>query len=54
MDFLINNGGTILVGLIIAGIVGVIVVKLVKDKQKGKCVGCDCGCENRECASRAK
>jgi len=36
--------GTIIVGLGILCIVAAIVIKLVKDKQKGKCPGCDCSC----------
>ena len=38
------NWGTVMVGLIILGIVAAIVYKLVSDKKKGKCPGCDCGC----------
>ena len=38
------NWGTVIVGLIILCIVAAIVFKLVRDKKKGKCPGCDCGC----------
>ena len=38
------NWGTVIVGLIVLCIVAAIVVKLVRDKKKGKCPGCDCGC----------
>ena len=42
-----ENIGTIVVALILAGVVAAIVVKIVRDKQKGKCVGCDCCCGKR-------
>jgi hypothetical protein len=43
MTFISENIGTIVVGLAILGIVAAIVVKMVKDKKKGKHIGCDCG-----------
>ena len=44
ISFLTQNIGTIAVGLIIAGIVAAVVIKIVRDKKRGKCVSCDCGC----------
>jgi hypothetical protein len=38
--------GTLIVGLIVAGIVAAIIVKIVRDKRKGGCATCDCGCPN--------
>jgi len=46
LTFIINNLGTILVGVIVAGIIAAIVVKLIRDRRKGGCIGCDCDCEN--------
>jgi len=42
IDWIVQNPGTVVIGLVVAGIVTAIVVKIVRDKQKGKCVGCDC------------
>ena len=38
--------GTILTGLVLLGIVAVIILKIVRDKRKGKCAGCSCGCSS--------
>ncbi len=48
-SFIMENLGTMVVGLIVAGVVAVIIVKMVRDKRKGKCVGCDCagGCPGK-------
>ena len=43
-SFIADNIGTIVIGLLVAGIVAAIIVKLVRDKRKGKCAGCSCGC----------
>ena len=37
-----NNLGTIVVGLAVAGMLAAIVAKIVRDKRKGRCAGCDC------------
>ena len=42
--FLLDNWGTILIGAALLGIIAAIVMKLIKDKQKGKNPGCGCGC----------
>ncbi|MDR2610323.1 MAG: FeoB-associated Cys-rich membrane protein [Clostridiales Family XIII bacterium] len=48
-DALRENAGTIVVGLILLGIVAAIIIKLARDKRKGKCVSCDCaGCSGAE------
>ena len=44
--FIAENLGTIVVAALLAVIVAAIVIKMVRDKQKGKCVGCSCGCDN--------
>lgn len=44
LTFLSENLGTILVGIIVAGIVAAIITKIIRDKRKGKSVVCDCGC----------
>ncbi|MBO4759191.1 MAG: FeoB-associated Cys-rich membrane protein [Spirochaetaceae bacterium] len=50
--------GTLVVGLILAGIVSGIIVKMLRDKKSGKnCSGCSscsmCGsCRMRECPSK--
>ncbi len=43
ISWLLANIGTITVGLIIAVIVAAIIVKILKDKKKGKS-SCDCNC----------
>ena len=41
-----DNLGTIVVSLILVGVIAAIMVRLVRNKQKGKCIGCDCGCQD--------
>ena len=41
-----DNLGTIVVSLILVGVIVAIMVRLVRNKQKGKCIGCDCGCQD--------
>ena len=43
MDFIVNNMGTIVVGVMVLGVLGAIVLKMVSDKKKGK-TSCSCGC----------
>jgi mannose/fructose/N-acetylgalactosamine-specific phosphotransferase system component IIC len=43
--FLAENLGTLLVGLAVAGIIAAIVIKMARDKKKGRHAGCNCGCE---------
>lgn len=45
MNFIINNIGTIIIGLMVFALIAGVVVKLVKDKKKGK-TSCGCGCSN--------
>jgi hypothetical protein len=49
---LTENLGTILVGLVVFGILAAVVAKLIRDKRKGKCVGCDCGCGGSACHTK--
>jgi 1-aminocyclopropane-1-carboxylate deaminase/D-cysteine desulfhydrase-like pyridoxal-dependent ACC family enzyme len=54
LAYLAENIGTIVVGLIVAGILAAIIAKLVRDKKNGKCIGCDCGCgvEEQSCCHK--
>ncbi|GBU25331.1 hypothetical protein R83H12_01974 [Fibrobacteria bacterium R8-3-H12] len=36
--------GTLITGLILLGIVAAVIRKIYKDKKKGGCAGCSCGC----------
>lgn len=45
IEFLISNLATIIVGLVVGTVVALIIIKLIRDKKKGKS-GCGCGCEN--------
>lgn len=47
-DFLMGNGGTILIGLVLVLVVGLIVRKMVRDRKAGK-GGCGCGCGCSTC-----
>ena len=49
MSWLRDNLGTIVVSLILAAIVILVILKMVKDKKKGK-ISCGCGCSG--CAMR--
>ncbi|MBR5975821.1 MAG: FeoB-associated Cys-rich membrane protein [Clostridiales bacterium] len=44
-----DNLGTIVISLILAAVVALVIVKMVRDKMKGKS-SCGCGCSN--CAMR--
>jgi hypothetical protein len=49
-----KNAGTLITGLAVLAIAGAIVIKLIKDKPKGKCYSCDCGgCKENETAALA-
>ena len=50
-QFLIENIGTFVVSLIIAGITMAIVLKIIRDKGNGKYVGCNCG--HRTCIGQS-
>lgn len=43
MSFLIENLGTILVAAVLAGIVALIIVKMLRDRKKGQS-SCGCAC----------
>ncbi len=45
MDFLAENGGTIIVAAILILVLSVIIYKLRKDKKQGK-GSCGCGCQS--------
>jgi hypothetical protein len=40
----IENMGTIFTALVLLGIVTAVILKIVRDRRKGKCAGCSCGC----------
>ena len=43
LDFFVNNWGTLLAGVIVLAVVILVIVKLIRDKKKGKkSCGCDC------------
>jgi hypothetical protein len=47
MSMLIENMGTILTALVLAGIVAAVILKIRRDRKKGgceeTCAGCSCG-----------
>lgn len=45
LEFLTENLSTILIGAVILTVVALIIVKLARDRRKGK-NSCGCGCEN--------
>ena len=45
LDFLSNNWGTILIGGIIAVAVVLVIIKMYRDKKKGRS-SCGCNCSN--------
>lgn len=45
LEFLKQYWSTILIGIVLAGVVALIIVKMIRDKKKGK-HSCGCGCEN--------
>ncbi len=49
MNWLMENGGTILVSAVLLAVVAAIVVHMVRQKKAGRS-GCGCGCEG--CANR--
>ena len=51
IDGILQNIGTIVIGLLVTAVVAAIIVKIARDKKKGKCVGCDCG-NNVDCPSQ--
>lgn len=50
LDFFVNNWGTLLAGVIVLAVVILVIVKLIRDKKKGKKA---CGCDWRTCAASA-
>ena len=43
--WLMNNLGTIIVGLVVAAVIAVVIVIMVRNKKKGKS-SCGCGCSS--------
>ena len=43
LEWLGQNGATIVVGAIVFGVIAMIIYKMIKDKKSGK-KGCGCGC----------
>ena len=50
LDFFINNWGTLLAGVIVLAVVILVIVKLIRDKKKGKK---SCGCDWGHCSVSA-
>ena len=48
---LTQNLGTVIIGLAVACIIAAVIAKIVRDKKKGKCVGCDCA--NGKCPNQS-
>lgn len=48
LEFFFENWGTLLIGIIVALIVVLIIIKLAKDRRKGKS---SCGCNCSHCPS---
>ena len=44
MAFLMENLSTVIIGLILAGLVYLVVRKMIRDSREGKCCGCSGGC----------
>ncbi|MBQ9910950.1 MAG: FeoB-associated Cys-rich membrane protein [Lachnospiraceae bacterium] len=51
MDWLVNNLGTLIVAAVLVILVALVVVKMIRDKKKGK-TSCGCGCEHCAMASK--
>lgn len=49
MEWLKNNAGTIVISILLAAVVILVIVKMIRDKKKGKS-SCGCGCSG--CAMR--
>ncbi|MDR0916138.1 MAG: FeoB-associated Cys-rich membrane protein [Oscillospiraceae bacterium] len=49
LRFFAENWGTIIVCAVIAAAVAAIAVKMVRDKRRGKPIGCDCDCGCEGC-----
>lgn len=45
LGFLAANWGSVLIGALVAAVIVLIVVKLVRNKKKGK-TSCGCGCDH--------
>ena len=44
MAFLMENLSTVIIGLILAGVVYLVVRKMIRDRREGKGCGCSGGC----------
>lgn len=45
LDFLLHHGGTIAVGVLLAAAVCLIIIKMRRDRKKGR-TACGCGCKD--------
>ena len=50
MDWLMNNWGTLAVGLVVAAVVALIIINYVRKKKQGQST-CGCGCA--DCPSKS-
>lgn len=46
IDFIIQNIGSIIIGLSVLAVISLIIVHMVKERKAGKSVGCGCSCES--------
>ncbi|MDR3240072.1 MAG: FeoB-associated Cys-rich membrane protein [Clostridiales bacterium] len=51
ITFFAENIGTIITGLVLLGIVAAAAAKIRRDKKKGGCAGCSCGCTDSSASS---
>jgi hypothetical protein len=52
-EFISANAGTIAAGLVVFGGAAAVIVKLIKDRRRGKCAACGCACANCPKSRRA-
>ena len=45
LEFIMENGATLLISAILLAVVAMIVLNLIKKKKSGKSVGCSCSCD---------
>ena len=46
IDFIIQNIGSIFIGLSVLAVISLIIVHMAKESKAGISVGCGCGCES--------
>ena len=46
--------GTFMTGIALGGIIAAIISKMIREKKRGKALGCDCSCGCGECPHRQR